>query len=178
MLHVRKTRYFTIELQNVIGVMMGNNLYDRAKVIDFIKIAKLDREAWKLNANAEYIPDGEHAWRLWIEHALVFAAKHNRSIIGAILAFPCMAGQWCVHKVFVKASYRGQGVGTSLFELLLRETDRINVDCFLTVDPINQSALKLYTKWGFTEKKFVQGYYRQNENRYVLTRRANDHSLG
>lgn len=151
---------------------MGNILYEKAKAIDFLQIAKLDREAWKLNRNAEYIPDGEHAWRLWVEHALVFTAKDNGSVIGAILAFPCISGIWCVHKVFVATSHRTQGISTKLFELLLQEMDRINVDCFLTVDPTNESALKLYAKWGFTERKFVQGYYRQNEDRYVLTRRS------
>ncbi len=88
------------------------------------------------------------------------------------MAFPCITGIWCVHKVFVATSHRNQGVGTRLFELLLHQTDIMIVDCFLTVDPTNESALKLYEKWGFTERIFAQGYYRQHEDRYVLTRRA------
>ncbi len=146
--------------------------YERAGVADFLPIAELDRNAWRQSPNSEFIPDGEHAWRLWVEHGLVFSARNGDRLVGAILAFPCVSGIWCVHKVFVDPAFRGKGIGTRLFELLLQETDRKGVDCFLTVDPTNESALRLYERWGFVEKTFVKGYYRSNEDRYVLTRRA------
>jgi phosphinothricin acetyltransferase len=63
--------------------------YQKAKISDFLYIAKLDREAWKQNRNPEFIPDGEHVWRVWVEHALVFCAKQNEKIIGGAVAFPC-----------------------------------------------------------------------------------------
>ncbi|OGG51826.1 MAG: hypothetical protein A3F84_29080 [Candidatus Handelsmanbacteria bacterium RIFCSPLOWO2_12_FULL_64_10] len=146
--------------------------YERAGVADFLPIAELDRNAWRQSRNSEFIPDGEHAWRLWVEHGLVFSARSGDRLIGAILTFPCVSGIWCVHKAFVDPAFRGKGIGTKLFELLLQETDRKGVDCFLTVDPTNESALRLYERWGFVEKTFVKGYYRSNEDRYVLTRRA------
>ena len=40
------------------------------------------------------------------------------------------------------------------------------------LDPANQAALNLYQRWGFTHRRFVPGYYRDNEDRYVLTRPA------
>jgi [ribosomal protein S18]-alanine N-acetyltransferase len=144
--------------------------FEKAQISAFLSIAELDRIAWQQNRNSEFIPDGEHVWRLWVEHALVFAAKSADKIIGAILAFPCMSGVYCVHKVFVDQSQRGKGIGSSLFEILLKEIDTLKVDCFLTVDPLNEAAIRLYAKWGFTEKVFVKGYYRANEDRYVLTR--------
>ena len=146
--------------------------YERAGVADFLPIAELDRNAWKQSRNSAFIPDGEHAWRLWVEHGLVFAARDEGRIVGAILAFPCAGGVWCVHKVFVDPGVRGRGIGTRLFALLLLETDRLGVDCFLTVDPVNESAIRLYEKWGFVDRTFVKGYYRSNEDRYVLRRRA------
>ncbi|MFB3890528.1 MAG: GNAT family N-acetyltransferase [Phycisphaerae bacterium] len=146
--------------------------YERSQVEDFPKIAALDREAWKANRNPDFIPDGEHVWRIWVEHALMFSAKEGDEVVGAILAFPCASGDWCVHKVFVRDDQRSKGVGARLFELLLAEVDKLGVDCFLTVDPANTAAIRLYEKWGFGERKFIKGYYRDYEDRFVMTRRA------
>lgn len=146
------------------------NSYEKAVISDFLEIAKLDRRAWKTNSNSEFIPDGEHVWRIWVENSLVFVAKNDTNINGVILAFPCSSGKWCVHKVFVKQELRGNGVGTKLFEVLLEEIDNLNVSCFLTVAPENINAINLYEKWGFTSQLFVKGYYRSNEDRYILTR--------
>ncbi len=63
-----------------------------AQLQDFLCIAELDRESWKDNAYSKYIPDGEHAWRLWVEHALVFCAEEELQIVGVILAFPSVNG--------------------------------------------------------------------------------------
>lgn len=146
--------------------------FEKAQITDFLSIAELDRIAWKQNRNSEFIPDGEHVWRLWVEHALVFSAKQSDKLIGSILAFPCISGVYCVHKVFVDQLQRGNGIGSKLFEILLQEIDALKVDCFLTVDPLNEAAIRLYAKWGFIDKLFVKGYYRSNEDRYVLTRRC------
>ncbi len=144
----------------------------RAHVSDFLAIAEMDRSAWQENRNSEFIPDGEHVWRIWVEHALVYAARDaGDEVMGAILAFPCISGKYCVHKVFVRKQYRGKGIGGRLFEVLLEETDRLKLDCFLTVDPGNEAALRLYARWGFTERLFVPGFYRANEDRFVLTRK-------
>ena len=146
---------------------------ERARTEDFLEIARLDREAWAQNRNSEYIPDGEHAWRLWTEHALVFCAWENDALIGAVLAFPTTTdGLYCLHKVFVDHACRGKGLGSELFDVVLAECDARGVDCFLTVDPVNEGAISLYEKWGFVERKFVEGYYRKEEDRFVLTRRC------
>ena len=65
---------------------------------------------------------------------------------------------------------RAQGIGSQLFDQLLEEIDKKKVPVFLTVSPNNEAAIALYEKWGFTERKFVKGYYRESEDRYVLTR--------
>lgn len=145
----------------------------RARIGDFMAIASLDRYAWAQNRNAEFIPDGEHVWRLWVEHGLVFCAASNQGeLVGAIVAFPCLSGAFCVHKAFVEAAYRGQRIGTRLFGALLDELDRLGAEAFLTVDPINETGIRLYERWGFGGRRFVQGFYRPQEDRYVLTRPA------
>ncbi|RVU85944.1 N-acetyltransferase [Leucothrix sargassi] len=142
----------------------------RAEPNDFLDIAALDRIAWKDNPSAEFIPDGEHVWRVWVEHALVYVAKENDTLVGAVVAFPCLSGDFFLHKVFVDLNYRGQGIAPQLFELLFSELDESEGACSLTVDPVNESAIQLYTNWGFSQREFVKGYYRDNEDRYVLTR--------
>ena len=137
---------------------------------DFLEIAALDRMAWSENRNSEYIPDGEHVWRLWCEHALVFCARDNNVLAGAILAFPTLSDAYCLHKVFVKEPQRGKGLGTLLVQELLREVDVLGVNCFLTVDPVNENAIRLYETWGFTHREFVKGFYREHEDRFLLTR--------
>ena len=144
----------------------------RATPSDFLAIAALDRQAWRDNRHAEFIPDGEHAWRLWVEHALVFCAEQDGRILGAVEAHPCMNGTWCLHKVFVDPSCRGRGIGSKLIETLLEAIDHLQVDLFLTVDPANEAALNLYERWGFTNRRFIPGYYRDHEDRYVLIRPA------
>ena len=147
-----------------------------ARQDDFLAIARLDRVAWAQNRNSEFIPDGEHVWRLWVEHGAVYCALEDESVVGAIVAFPCRSGSYCVHKAFVEQAYRSQRVGTGLFVALLAEIDRPGVEAFLTVDPINEAGIRLYEKWGFTKRRFVPGYYRSHEDRFVLTRPARPRS--
>lgn len=145
-----------------------------AAASDFLGVAALDRVAWSDNAGSEFIPDGEHAWRIWCEHAVVVVAKTPESVMaGAVLAFPCVNGSYCLHKVMVDRSHRGAGLGGKLFDALFRILDLRKVDCFLTVDPNNANAIRLYRKWGFLEEHFVAGFYRPTEDRLVLTRRFN-----
>lgn len=147
--------------------------YEPARDRDFLAIAALDRCAWNGNRCPEFIPDGEHAWRIWTGGAHVLVARAGDAMVGAILAFPVLDGTQCVHKVMVDAAWRGRGIGTRLFEMLLASLDAAGgTPCWLTVDPANAAALRLYEKLGFSERRFVAGYYRAEEDRYVLTRPA------
>ena len=153
------------------GNMDHSTTIERARIADFLPIAEMDRTAWKQSRKGEVIPDGEHVWRIWVEHALMFAARQGEKVVGAVVAFPCVSGICFVHKVFVDAVSRRSGIGTRLLHALLDETDRMQVDCFMTVDPRNEALINLYTSLGFSEKEFVRGFYRPDEDRYVLTRR-------
>jgi len=143
---------------------------ERASPHDFQAVAALDRVAWRINRNGEFIPDGEHVWRVWCEHALTFVARVAGEIAGVIVAFPSLDGRLFLHKVFVAEGRRGQGVGTQLFKSLMAEADRRGAAVFLTVDPANERALRLYARFGFTQREFVRGYYRDSEDRFVLCR--------
>lgn len=145
----------------------------RAVPRDFLAIAALDRTAWRRNTNAEFVPDGEHAWRIWCEYALVFVAGDaDGHTVGAILAFPTVQNIHCLHKVMVDERLRGKGVGARLFDTLLAELDAICGDCFLTVDPNNGNAIRLYQRYGFIQRELVEGFYRDGEDRLVMVRNA------
>jgi GNAT superfamily N-acetyltransferase len=137
---------------------------------DFLAIADLDRDTWA--RQWPFIPDGEHVWRIWVEYGLVCCAELNGKIIGGIVAFPTTKGMYCVHKAFVQQAYRGRGIGTRLFRHLLEELDALQMDAFLTVSPDNEHAVRIYERLGFTHRQFIPGYYREDEDRFVLTRWA------
>lgn len=138
---------------------------------DAVALAALDAVAWSGGAHPERIPDGEHVWRIWIDGAWVFVARAGDVLAGAIVAFPVRGGDLFVHKVMVAADHRRRGIGTRLFEALLDEVDATSgAACFLTVDPAHADAVRRYEALGFTEKEYVAGFYRDDEDRYVMRR--------
>jgi len=141
-----------------------------ATIDDFLQISELDRVSWKDNRNGEFIPDGEHVWRIWCEHAIVGVADLHGSIGGVVLAFPCRDGTYCLHKIFVDRQRRGVGLGIALMDHILRIADDNKLILFLTVDPGNAKALALYRSSGFAGERLRAGYYRSSEDRLVLTR--------
>ena len=149
----------------------------RATPADFLAIAALDREAWREHPHGEFIPDGEHVWRVWVEQTIVYVAlADDGAAIGAVLVFPTLAGPWWLHKAFVARDWRGRGVGTKLFEAALAEVDRLGHALCLTVEPNNKPARRLYESWGFRTARLVKGYYRPHEDRAVLERKARPHA--
>ncbi len=142
-------------------------------ISDSLGIAALDRNSWGNNKDSEFIPDGEHAWRLWCEHSIMFSAKINGEIVGAILAFYCESGVYFVHKIIVSSDHRGNGIGSLLFESLLTTLDAKKVSSCLTVEPSNKNAISLYDKLGYEVKELVNGYYRSYEDRFIMVREPN-----
>lgn len=138
---------------------------------DFLQVAALDRMAWSVEPDV-FIPDGEHAWRLWCEHAVVLIAKlagrmvsHSGDVIGALLMFPTIQGETFLHKIMVHPEARGQGIGSALMKAGLA---RATTKTLLTVNPTNSAAVKLYQNFGFQIRELVKGYYRSHEDRYVM----------
>lgn len=143
----------------------------RAKTDDFLAIAALDRISWPSAENKQpvFIPDGEHTWRLWCEYAVVFCAKKDEKVIGAVLAFPTNdPALYALHKIFVADEYRGKSIGTQLLKRMVEELSNRNLRSFLTVNPNNDAALKLYKSLGFSVEKSIKGYYRSYEDRLIL----------
>jgi len=151
---------------------MSEVLIRWASIDDFLAIAELDRVSWNHNRNSEFIPDGEHVWRHWVEHAYVCVAAENKKIIGAALSFPSTSPNiHFIHKILIAADYRGVGIGKKLMNKLCDKFDENRIAAHLTTDTNNNAMQCLAEKMGFSEKELINGYYRENEDRWFYTRR-------
>ena len=143
---------------------------------DYLGVAALDRLAWP-EAPDTFIPDGEHIWRVWADHACVIVARLNDDlpplretgrIAGAVGMFPTHRGEQFLHKIMVHPDCRGTGIGSAL----MRETlARADAPVLLTVDPDNAPAVQLYQNFGFEIRERINGYYRPHEDRNIMVYR-------
>lgn len=147
-----------------------DNVIEVARTTDFLSIAALDRIAWA-QAGADFIPDGEHVWRVWCEYATVLVSRttvnlsDSNDIAGALVMFPTEKRELFLHKIMVHPDCRGRGLGTQLMKAGLA---RATAPTLLTVNPENLAAVHVYEKLGFQVRELVHGYYRSHEHRYVM----------
>lgn len=140
-----------------------------AEPADFLEVAALDRSAWPEEPDT-FIPDGEHAWRLWCEYATVLIAvvpqkDQTQLLAGALLMFPTNTGETFLHKIMVHPNYRGRGIGSALMKQALQDARDV---VLLTVNPENSPAVRLYESFGFQIRTRVDGYYRPHEHRLIM----------
>lgn len=151
---------------------MSNMEIRWATIEDFLEIAELDRVSWRHNRNSEFIPDGEHVWRHWVEHAYVCVAIESKKIIGVALSFPSTTlNIHLVHKIFLVNDCRGKGIGKKMMIKICDKFDQNILTAKLTIDTNNKSMQRLAESMQFSEKELIKGYYRDNEDRWVYTRK-------
>lgn len=139
---------------------------------EFLDVAALDRIAWPDDRDT-FIPDGEHIWRIWSDHATLLVAKvvdrgplsESHEVAGALVMFPTKSSELCLHKIMVHPICRGTGIGTALMKHALSQADR---PVLLTVDPENNAAVQLYERFGFRVRKRIDGFYRPHEDRLIM----------
>ena len=147
----------------------------KALIPEFINISELDRNAWTENRESEFIPDGEHIWRLWVEYALTFVACDNNEIIGAGVSIPTNDPKLqYVHKLMFSSSHRGKGIGTKLLSSMTQVFDEDGIYSMLSTDPENKAMQRVSEKCGFNEREFIKGYYRPSEDRWIYKRAPQD----
>lgn len=143
---------------------------ETAEPTDFLNIAALDRISWD-DSGADFIPDGEHVWRVWCEYATVLVARTSddlptsHDIAGALVYFPTNRDEFFLHKIMVHPQLRGRGLGTDLMHAGLKLA---TAPVLLTVNPENEPAVRVYEKLGYRVRELVHGYYRPHEHRYVM----------
>ena len=146
---------------------------DVADPTDFLAIAALDRIAW-IHTGEQFIPDGEHIWRIWCDMATLLVARlpdgsaalpESGDIAGALVMFPTNTEELCLHKIMVHSDCRGMGIGS---ELMKAGLERAVAPVLLTVDPTNSAAVTLYENFGFAVRQRIDGYYRPHEDRLIM----------
>jgi GNAT superfamily N-acetyltransferase len=138
----------------------------------FLQIAKLDREVWGEGPGARAVPDGEHAWRLWTEHAYVAAAIDSTGdLAGSLVAFPTVDPRsYFVHKLFVAPRSRRSGMGRLLLAHFCTYADQQAVSSAFSTDPGNNAMIELSDSFGFRTTDLVQGYYGPGKDRLIRVR--------
>lgn len=139
---------------------------EKAKTSDFLNIAGLDRQVWP----DKKIADGEHLWRHFVEDGLVFVARIENNIVGAVVCFNTYQNFSWLHKLFVERQNRQQGIATALMQKVLTYADASRLTLKLTVSPENRQAIELYRKYNFKEQKIVEDYYGNSQSRIVMKR--------
>ena len=148
---------------------------ESARPQDFLNVAALDRISW-FDSGSNFIPDGEHVWRLWCEYATVLVIRADRDlpesgdIAAAAVMFPTDRPEQILHKIMVHTECRGKGLGTELMQAVLK---RATVPVLLTVNPENIAAIRVYEKSGYRIRERVDGYYRAHEHRYIMEHPGN-----
>ena len=145
---------------------------ERASPSDFLNVAALDRIAWP-DVPHTFIPDGEHIWRVWCDHATLLVARltegnsldESSDVAGALVMFPTADGEIVLHKIMVHPDCRGLGIGSALMREALSRAD---APVLLTVDPGNEAAVQLYRNFGFEIRERIDGYYRPHEDRNLM----------
>ncbi len=149
-----------------------NYCIEEASPADYLPVAALDRIAWPDDPET-FIPDGEHIWRVWQDHATLLVARttdesktpETGDVIGAVVMFPSQTEELVLHKIMVHPECRGQGIGSELMKAAL---ERADAPVLLTVDPNNNAAVQLYRNFGFGVRERIDGYYRSHEDRYIM----------
>ncbi|MBM82956.1 MAG: hypothetical protein CMJ78_20535 [Planctomycetaceae bacterium] len=147
-------------------------LIEPATSDDFLNVAALDRIAWRETPDT-FIPDGEHIWRVWCDHATLLVARrtdeiklpHTANIAGATVVFPTLGSETFLHKIMVHPDCRGEGIGSALMRAALEQAPST---VLLTVDPANTAAMQLYENFGFRLRTMIPGYYRSHEDRNIM----------
>ena len=143
-----------------------------AETDEFLDVAALDRIAWP-DLPETFIPDGEHIWRVWCDHATLLVAKvtdreplsHTNQVAGALVMFPTTGRELFLHKVMVHPVCRGRGIGSALMKRALEIAD---APVLLTVDPENTHARQLYESMGYSIRERIDGFYRPHEDRLIM----------
>jgi len=111
------------------------------------------------------------AYDLWPE--LFWVARHNTEVVGYLLAAPAAANphEFSLLSLAIAPQAQGKGVGKALLRAFL-STMTDGQQIWLTVDPANQAALRLYQQFDFQLVREEQDYYGVGYHRLVLQKQC------
>ncbi len=98
------------------------------------------------------------------EHKYLVARDDNR--IAGYIGVEKILDEVHIINMAVHPDYRGQGIGKRLMQHVLNDEEVF----FLEVRVSNESAKKIYEKYGFRVINVRKGYYADGEDAYVMRR--------
>lgn len=136
-----------------------------AKAEDLVRIGEIDVasfvQPWAAKSFASVLVD---------EKYLLLVAEKNQVVCGFGAAYT-VGDEGEIATLAVDESVRGQGVGAQILQALCLWCATRGADTvFLEVRPSNQSARRLYQKFGFEDVGLRKGYYDNGEDAIIMKR--------
>jgi ribosomal protein S18 acetylase RimI-like enzyme len=111
------------------------------------------------------------AYDLWPN--LFWVARAEQGVLGYLIAAPAAATsqELSLLSLAISPLAQGQGVGKALLQQFLRSLTA-GQQIWLTVDPANTAALRLYQQFDFHVVRQEQAYYGEGYHRLVLLKQC------
>ena len=104
-------------------------------------------------------------------NSLYLVAKNEDNIIVAFAGIWKILDEVHITNIAVRKDFRNQGIGSKIFENLLKLVDIKYVNSItLEVSENNIPAIKLYEKFGFEKVGFRKNYYGNNNSAIIMTK--------
>lgn len=141
----------------------------QAKPSDTLKIMKLEQEVWKKEFKLKGVA-GQYDLGSFIRLGLVFVAKDEDKIIGAIVSFGTASGDMFLADWVIDEKYRNLGIGTKLFNKLISKIKNRKLISY--VEERYEESIRFHKRMGFKVQKMVRDVYGigEKENYYIFER--------
>jgi len=99
----------------------------------------------------------------------IYYLYHQEEIVGhAIITRYFDREAAFLYSFAIRPFYRNKGLGKKFLQLLLDRLKNNFASIYLTVDPKNEPALKMYREAGFHVVELVPDFYGKGEDRYIM----------
>ena len=148
---------------------MNSITISKAKVSDAQIIRKLEEKIWSQEVVNKYDAP------MFVRFGYVYIAKHEKKIIGALIAYQTKDNEVYVCDWITDKKYRSKKIGKKLYERLIEEVGEKPIVSF--IDPKNTPSLRAHLKLGFKVIKKIKNPYALNEGYRVFVKRNSNKNI-
>ncbi len=105
---------------------------------------------------------------MFIRFGYVFVAKESETIVGAIIALPTKDGKIKVNDLVVHPNYHRKGIGTQLYQILIKEV--LEKEIISVVEEDNIASLQMHRKLGFQVEQEIDDPFQVGGGKAFLWR--------
>jgi len=147
----------------MLNMVIKSITISKAKVSDSQVIRKLEKKVWSEEVVNKYDSP------MLVRFGYVYVAKHEKKIVGAIIAYPTKDNEIYVCDWVVDSKYRGMNIGQRLYERLFKDVREKSIVSF--IDPDNFPSMKTHLKLGFRVVRKIKNPYALNEGYRIFVRK-------